>query len=117
MFSERFTAEFRPVAERQVRRDLVIDTIAEQEKLKASESDIDDLVPIVTAYQIEWNKMHERLRDALARMGPTFPSDETFAEMLGLPTRAELDDLHATLHDLRRELRDLKRARGGGKPE
>lgn len=26
-----------------------------------STSDIDDLVPIVTAYQIEWNKMHERL--------------------------------------------------------
>lgn len=30
----------------------------------ASASDIDDLVPIVTAYQIEWNKMHERLRRA-----------------------------------------------------
>jgi hypothetical protein len=28
----------------------------------ASASDIDDLVPMVTAYQIEWNKMHERLR-------------------------------------------------------
>ncbi|CAN5574828.1 hypothetical protein BH09MYX1_BH09MYX1_42360 [soil metagenome] len=28
----------------------------------ASVSDIDDLVPIVTAYQIEWNKMHARLR-------------------------------------------------------
>src|SRR5580693_3385024 len=28
----------------------------------ASASDIDDLVPIVTAYQIEWNKMHARLR-------------------------------------------------------
>ena len=27
----------------------------------ASASDIDDLVPILTAYQIEWNKMHERL--------------------------------------------------------
>ena len=27
----------------------------------ASVSDIDDLVPIVTAYQIEWNKMHARL--------------------------------------------------------
>jgi hypothetical protein len=26
-----------------------------------STSDIDDLVPIVTAWQIEWNKMHERL--------------------------------------------------------
>ncbi len=30
----------------------------------ASASDIDDLVPIVTAYQIEWNKMHARLRRA-----------------------------------------------------
>ncbi len=27
----------------------------------ASASDIDDLVPIVTAYQIEWNKIHRRL--------------------------------------------------------
>lgn len=27
----------------------------------ASASDIDDMVPIVTAYQIEWNKMHDRL--------------------------------------------------------
>lgn len=32
----------------------------------ASASDIDDLVPIVTAYQIEWNKMHDRLRRAVA---------------------------------------------------
>lgn len=30
----------------------------------ASASDIDDLVPILTAYQIEWNKMHERVRRA-----------------------------------------------------
>lgn len=41
---ERFTAEFRPVAERQVRRDLIIDTIAEREKLKASEADVDERV-------------------------------------------------------------------------
>jgi hypothetical protein len=27
----------------------------------ASASDIDDLIPIITAYQIEWNKLHERL--------------------------------------------------------
>ena len=33
----------------------------------ASASDIDDLVPIVTAYQIEWNKMHARLRSARHR--------------------------------------------------
>lgn len=41
---ERFTAEFRPVAERQVRRDLIIDTIAEKEQLKASEADVDERV-------------------------------------------------------------------------
>src|ERR1019366_1961923 len=38
----------------------------------ASASDIDDLVPIVTAYQIEWNKMHARLRStAVGAAGPT----------------------------------------------
>ena len=41
---ERFGGEFRPVAERQVRRDLIIDSIAEREGLKASEGDIDDRV-------------------------------------------------------------------------
>jgi trigger factor len=41
---ERFGAEFRSVAERQVRRDLIIDTIAEREQLKATEADIDQRV-------------------------------------------------------------------------
>jgi len=41
---ERFAAEFRPVAERQVRRDLIIDSVAESEKLAASEADIDERV-------------------------------------------------------------------------
>jgi trigger factor len=41
---EQFAGEFKSMAERQVRRDLVIDTIAERENLKASESDIDDRV-------------------------------------------------------------------------
>jgi trigger factor len=41
---DRFNSEFRPVAERQVRRDLIIDTIAESEKLKATEADIDERV-------------------------------------------------------------------------
>ena len=44
-----FRNEFRPVAERQVRRDLIIDTIAERETLKASESDIDDRVSEVAS--------------------------------------------------------------------
>jgi trigger factor len=46
---EPFAAEFRQVAERQVRRDLIIETIAEREGLKASEADIDDRVADVAA--------------------------------------------------------------------
>ncbi|MEM9952505.1 MAG: hypothetical protein AAF846_12935 [Chloroflexota bacterium] len=33
----------------------------------ASRSDIDDLIPILTAYQIEWNKLHALLQDTSAR--------------------------------------------------
>jgi trigger factor len=39
-----FAEQFRAMAERQVRRDLVIDTLAEQHALKATESDVDDKV-------------------------------------------------------------------------
>ncbi|MEJ2238659.1 MAG: trigger factor [Gemmatimonadales bacterium] len=38
---EKFAAEFSPVAERQVRRDLIIDHVAEKESLKATEEDVD----------------------------------------------------------------------------
>jgi hypothetical protein len=34
----------------------------------ASRSDIDDLVPILTAYQIEWNKLHRLLKSEVARL-------------------------------------------------
>ncbi len=37
----RFSEEIRGMAERQVRRDLIIDTLAEREKLAASEADVD----------------------------------------------------------------------------
>ncbi|HEY9448318.1 MAG TPA: trigger factor [Gemmatimonadaceae bacterium] len=41
---ERFRNEFRPLAERQVRRDLVVGAIAKKEGLEASEADIDERV-------------------------------------------------------------------------
>jgi trigger factor len=41
---ERFAGQFRPTAERQVRRDLIVETLAETESLKASEGDVDDKV-------------------------------------------------------------------------
>ncbi|MBX3192985.1 MAG: hypothetical protein KF819_38730 [Labilithrix sp.] len=46
----------------------------------ASASDIDDLVPIVTAYQIEWNKMHLKLRRSVA-------SQEQMLEVARDPTQ------------------------------
>jgi trigger factor len=41
---EKFAAEFLPIAEQQVRRDLVIDTLAERESLAATEKDLDDRI-------------------------------------------------------------------------
>jgi trigger factor len=42
-----FAAEFATVAERQVRRDMLIDALAEQNQLAASEKDVDDRVATV----------------------------------------------------------------------
>jgi hypothetical protein len=47
----------------------------------ASASDIDDLVPIVTAYQLEWNKVRERL--VAARLTQV-DDDVALAEALGV---------------------------------
>ncbi len=41
---EQFASDFAPVAERQVKRDLIIDYVAEKEGLKATEEDIDERV-------------------------------------------------------------------------
>jgi len=38
---EKFSAEFGPIAERQVRRDLILDHVAERENLAASEEELD----------------------------------------------------------------------------
>ena len=55
----------------------------------ASQSDIDDVIPILTAYQIEWNKLHSLLQDC----DPTLLKDAAdgksgsitrLAEMLGM---------------------------------
>jgi trigger factor len=46
---EPFVQRFRPMAERQVRRDLVVETLAEREKLTSTESDIDDRITELAA--------------------------------------------------------------------
>jgi trigger factor len=41
---QQFGAEFAAVAEKQVRRDMIIDAIAEQQQLTATEKDVDDRI-------------------------------------------------------------------------
>src|SRR5262245_26410762 len=70
----------------------------------ASGSDIDDLVPIVTAYQLEWNKLRERLVEARV---DDFGNDAELAAALGTDAagvarlRGALGaSSDATLHDM-----------------
>ena len=59
---ERFAGEFRPMAERQVRRDVVIDTIAEKEGLVASTADVDDKVAEMAAKSgVDTGQLYVRL--------------------------------------------------------
>jgi hypothetical protein len=67
--------------------------------LIASRTDIDDIVPVMTAYQIEWNKLHDRL----LRVPQSLSFDDLcngmvgchrLAEMLEIPVE-DLDRLYA----------------------
>jgi len=75
-------AAWREVRTRGRRRPLRYDDHGTLAVVVASASDIDDLVPIVTAYQIEWNKLHGRLASAGA--GAAQLGDAQLAEALGL---------------------------------
>ncbi len=46
---DKFAGEFRPAAERQVRRDVVVEHIASREKLAATEKDVDDRIAELAA--------------------------------------------------------------------
>ena len=51
--------------------------------LLASASDLDDLIPTLVAYQIEWNKLRLRLRAAAGRVAGTSPRPAECAAALG----------------------------------
>ena len=54
--------QWRPVAAPGRRRRTFFDGHETMAAFIASVSDIDDLIPMLTAFQIEWNKMHRRLQ-------------------------------------------------------
>jgi hypothetical protein len=66
--------------------------------LIASQSDIDDLIPILTAYQIEWNKLHALLQTEVMKLFLTQHATRTHAltdserELLAAAMRLEVDD-------------------------
>ena len=66
---ERFAQEFRPLAERQVRRDLVVDQIARQENLRATEADVDERVAeLAQGRNMEPGKLYAALQQG-GRLG------------------------------------------------
>ncbi|MBV6520609.1 MAG: Trigger factor [Gemmatimonadaceae bacterium] len=79
---ERFSAQFRPMAERQVRRDLILETIAEKEALAATEADLDDKVSEMAAKRgVEVGQLYASLQKAgrLKELERTLTEDKVFA--------------------------------------
>lgn len=67
--------------------------------LIASLSDIDDIIPLLTAYQIEWNKLHRRLQRlpsglSLEKIDESTPGYRRLAEVLEVSLE-DLDRLYA----------------------
>src|SRR6202042_3273180 len=50
--------------------------------LLASASDVDDLVPTLVAYQIEWNKIHLRMRAASTELSNALAATDSAPESL-----------------------------------
>ena len=62
---QRFAVEFRPMAEKQVRRDLIIDTLAERESLVASAADVDARIEeMAKARNVDPGQVYAQLQKA-----------------------------------------------------
>ena len=82
---EQFAGEFRSMAERQIRRDLVIETIAEKEGLTASEKDLDDrIAEQATKRQLNPGQVYAQLEKSgrLKEMERSITEDNVFKWLL-----------------------------------
>lgn len=59
----------------------------------ASRSDIDDLIPILTAYQLEWNKLHARLSGEQVKIFLSKPLSDDSLAILSSGIGLALEDL------------------------
>lgn len=86
---EQFAAEFGPVAERQVRRDLVLDHVAEREGLRATEGDVDRRVEEIAQRRgAEPGQVYASLEKAgrLRELERHLTEEKVFAHLLALST-------------------------------
>jgi trigger factor len=86
---EQFAQRFRAMAERQVRRDLVIETLAEREKLAASESELDDRVAELASRRgTDVGQLYASLQKAgrLKEIERTITEEKVFRWLLGQNT-------------------------------
>ncbi|MBI4419458.1 MAG: trigger factor [Gemmatimonadetes bacterium] len=86
---QRFAAEFAPIAEAQVRRDLVLDHVAERENLKATEQEIDQRIAELAARRtMEPGQLYASLQKAnrLRELERTLTEEKVYAHLLSLST-------------------------------
>lgn len=89
---ETFAAEFRPIAEAQVRRDLALDAVAEANKLYATEADIDAKVAeLAAARNVAPAQLYASLEKAnrLRELEHSITEEKTFAHLLPQSTVEE----------------------------
>ncbi|MCU0625912.1 MAG: trigger factor [Gemmatimonadaceae bacterium] len=86
---EQFVTEFTPMAERQVRRDVIIDTLAEREGLAATTADVDEKVAALAGERnVEPGQLYVQLEKAgrLKELERTITDDKVFAWLLARST-------------------------------
>ena len=82
---ERFAQEFAPMAERQVRRDLIVETIANRESLTATEADVDAKIEeMATSRNVDPGQVYAQLQKAgrLQEIEREITEDRVFAWLL-----------------------------------
>jgi trigger factor len=86
---QQFAQEFGPIAEAQVRRDLLIDYVAEKHQLRASEQEIDERVAeLASRRKMEPGQLYASLQKAnrLRELERTITEEKVFTHLLSLST-------------------------------
>lgn len=84
-----FAGQFRPVAVAQVRRDLVLSAVAEQQNLRASEAELDERIArVAEARGVQPAEVYKSLQESgrLAELERSITEEKVFAWLLGQST-------------------------------